>query len=173
MEQNGKSKPDLMTAQEVSNYLRLPITTVYELTTKGKLIGAKCGKQWRYLQADIANYLNRSRPSKFVYPATEKRRFPRLKTCIPAKVTGLLPETSELELSGIIHNLSEGGALFSYAGSKLEAGDPIRITFVIPDSDSHVVLDGRIVHQTNASKSGLKFKRASYKTREMIREYVG
>ena len=162
-----------MTAQEVSDYLRLPITTVYELTTKGKLIGTKCGKHWRYFQDDILSYLNRNRAPKAVTPPVDKRRFPRLKTCLSARLTGLLPETSDLELTGIIQNLSEGGVLFACPGTRLEAGDPVRLRFVVPDSDSEVILDARIVHRVHKLKSGLKFKHASYKTKELIREYVG
>lgn len=39
---------DLMTANEVSEYLRIPISTVYKLVQEGKLPGFKVGRHWRF-----------------------------------------------------------------------------------------------------------------------------
>lgn len=47
----------VMTAQEVGDYLRLPLSTVYSLTKRGILKGAKFGKHWRYLESEIHAYL--------------------------------------------------------------------------------------------------------------------
>lgn len=57
METQFDSKPKVMTAKEVSDYLRLPMTTVYEMAAKGKFRGVKCGRQWRFLEIEIINYL--------------------------------------------------------------------------------------------------------------------
>ena len=47
----------IMTIQEVSDFLRLPVSTIYMLAKKGKLKGAKFGKQWRFLEQDIIQYI--------------------------------------------------------------------------------------------------------------------
>ena len=47
----------VMTIGEVSEYLRIPISTVYSLAQKGKLKGVKAGRHWRFLEEEIVNYL--------------------------------------------------------------------------------------------------------------------
>ena len=49
---NGKR---VMTAQEVSEHLRIPLSTLYGLSKKGKIPGIKLGKHWRYLESDIVS----------------------------------------------------------------------------------------------------------------------
>ena len=44
-----------MTAQEVSEHLRIPLSSLYSLTKKGKIPAIKLGKHWRYLESDIVN----------------------------------------------------------------------------------------------------------------------
>ncbi len=44
-----------MTIKEVSNLLRIPLSTLYVLAKQGKLKGAKFGRQWRFLEEDILN----------------------------------------------------------------------------------------------------------------------
>ena len=48
----------VMTLKEVSTFLRIPISTIYLLAKQGKLKGAKFGRQWRFLEQDILNYLH-------------------------------------------------------------------------------------------------------------------
>ena len=47
----------IMTGQEVSQYLKIPISTLYDLTKKGIIRGIKIGKHWRYLRQDIRHFL--------------------------------------------------------------------------------------------------------------------
>ena len=47
----------VMTIREVSEYLRIPVSTIYYLANKRKLRGAKVGKHWRFLKEEIMNYL--------------------------------------------------------------------------------------------------------------------
>ena len=49
---NGKR---IMTAQEVSEHLRIPLSSLYGLTKRGKIPAIKLGKHWRYLESDIVN----------------------------------------------------------------------------------------------------------------------
>lgn len=162
-----------MTAQEVSIFLRLPMTTVYEMTSKGKLSGVKCGRQWRYQKADVLQYLNRGRPTAGDASSHEKRKFPRLKTCLSAKLAGLLSETKGLEYEGCIRNISEEGLLIDCAPFQLEPGDPVRISFALTDPIEIISVDARVVHQKMTSYQGIKLRNLSPRVRERIREYVG
>ena len=47
----------IMTIKEVSAFLKIPVSTVYELANKGQLRGAKFGKHWRFLEDEIIQYL--------------------------------------------------------------------------------------------------------------------
>ncbi|MCB0375762.1 MAG: helix-turn-helix domain-containing protein [Candidatus Omnitrophica bacterium] len=54
MEKNEKiSAPPIMTIKELSVFLRIPVSTVYDLAQKGKIPGVKFGKHWRFLRADV------------------------------------------------------------------------------------------------------------------------
>ena len=46
----------ILTIKEVSEILRIPISTIYELAQKGKIPAAKFGRHWRFLEQDIMNY---------------------------------------------------------------------------------------------------------------------
>lgn len=39
---------EFLTAEEVAEYLRLPLSTVYKLVQEKKLPGFKVGKHWRF-----------------------------------------------------------------------------------------------------------------------------
>ncbi len=55
---HGYEKRRVLTIQEVSTFLRLPLSTVYLLAKKGKLSGGKFGKHWRFDEQDILDYLH-------------------------------------------------------------------------------------------------------------------
>jgi len=46
-----------MTLAEVSEYLRIPVSTIYKLSRKGALPAQKLGKQWRYHKDAIDEWL--------------------------------------------------------------------------------------------------------------------
>ena len=50
---NGKR---VMSIKEVSEFLKIPLSTIYELAYKGKLRGVKFGRHWRFLEEDILSY---------------------------------------------------------------------------------------------------------------------
>ncbi len=56
--ENGNGNHRIMTIQEVSAFLRIPLSTVYLLAKNGKLKGAKFGRHWRFDVQDILNYLH-------------------------------------------------------------------------------------------------------------------
>ena len=51
-----KENKKILTIGEVSAFLRIPVSTIYELAKKGKLRGVKFGKHWRFLEEDILGY---------------------------------------------------------------------------------------------------------------------
>ena len=57
METNGNSQKKIMTVNEVSQFLRIPVSSIYELTRKGVIRGIKIGRHWRYLESDILSFL--------------------------------------------------------------------------------------------------------------------
>ena len=48
----------VLNINEVSQLLRIPVSTLYVLAKQGKLKGAKFGRQWRFLEQDILNYFH-------------------------------------------------------------------------------------------------------------------
>ena len=53
----GKVDSDFLTAEEISTYLRLPLSTVYKLAQDKRLPGFKVGKHWRFRNEAIQNWI--------------------------------------------------------------------------------------------------------------------
>ena len=49
---------EIMTIEEVAEYLRVSERTVYDWAQKGQLPGGKLGTTWRFRRADIENWVN-------------------------------------------------------------------------------------------------------------------
>jgi len=47
----------VMTLAEVSEYLRIPVSTIYKLSREGAIPAQKLGKQWRYHKDAIDEWL--------------------------------------------------------------------------------------------------------------------
>ena len=47
------SKAELLTAREVRDQLRIPLSTVYYLAKEGKLRGFRVGRSWRFPVSEI------------------------------------------------------------------------------------------------------------------------
>jgi excisionase family DNA binding protein len=54
MDSRGK---EVMTLAEVSDYLRIPVSTLYKLSREGTMPAQKLGKQWRYHKDAIDAWL--------------------------------------------------------------------------------------------------------------------
>jgi nitrogen PTS system EIIA component len=50
---------EIMTIEEVADYLRVSERTVYDWAQKGQLPGGKLGTTWRFKRSDIENWVNR------------------------------------------------------------------------------------------------------------------
>ena len=49
---------EIMTIEEVANYLRVSERTVYDWAQKGQLPGGKLGTTWRFKRSDIESWVN-------------------------------------------------------------------------------------------------------------------
>ena len=44
---------EIMNIKEVSEYLKIPISTVYKLAQSGEVPAVKVGKHWRFMKKDL------------------------------------------------------------------------------------------------------------------------
>jgi len=63
---------EFWTAEEVSNYLRIPQSTIYKLAQDKVLPGFKVGKHWRFRRDTIINWIKAKEGNslKMVIPVT-------------------------------------------------------------------------------------------------------
>lgn len=54
---NFLTRDEVMTAREVAELLRMPISTVYELARKGVLPASRLGRTWRFLRPRLEQLL--------------------------------------------------------------------------------------------------------------------
>jgi len=59
----SKRPPDVLTLNEVAEYLRIPRSTAYKLAQEGKIPGQKVGRHWRFHRAVVARWLG-DRPER-------------------------------------------------------------------------------------------------------------
>ena len=55
---------EIMTIEEVAEYLRVSERTIYDWAQKGQLPGGKLGTTWRFKRSDIENWVNRQLGAK-------------------------------------------------------------------------------------------------------------
>ena len=53
----GKMVSEFLTAEEVAEFLRLPLSTVYKLVQDKKLPGFKVGKHWRFRRETFEQWI--------------------------------------------------------------------------------------------------------------------
>jgi len=53
----GLMDSEFLTAEEVAEYLRLPLSTVYKLVQDKRLPGFKVGKHWRFRQEAFKEWI--------------------------------------------------------------------------------------------------------------------
>jgi excisionase family DNA binding protein len=46
----GLTRDEVMTAREVSDLLKMPVSTVYELARRGEIPARRLGRTWRFLR---------------------------------------------------------------------------------------------------------------------------
>ena len=182
---------DVMTAQEVSECLRISLSTVHHLSRIGKIKGIKMGKQWRYLREDIEKCLangfedvnvpspvRRSSP----WPTIERRIWARMNCNLQGHLT-IQSGNQSWEARGMILNLSEGGILFQIEEQDKKGdieprhGDNATIAFCLPQGDPYAVrlASGRIIHRSDSSNPslGIKFRNVPFNLQKEIRQFIG
>ena len=58
----GLMDSEFLTAEEVAEYLRLPLSTVYKLVQDKRLPGFKVGKHWRFRKDTIQKWIKTKEP---------------------------------------------------------------------------------------------------------------
>ncbi len=53
------SSEEILNIREVSDYLKIPVSTVYKLIQKGKIPAVKLGKHWRFMKKDLDRLFDR------------------------------------------------------------------------------------------------------------------
>ena len=177
---DNESQPNItrvLTSKEVSDYLRIPVSTLWTLTKKGKIRGIKVGKHWRYLESEVHAFLNGNGNGSVASESiSNKRIFQRINCEIPVRIFLLIGQTNDSEKVGMISNLSEGGARIICRGLQAKVGDPVKMFFLIPENGSHLSeFRGRViyVYSNSTRELGIKFKNVSPSDRKAIVNYVG
>lgn len=52
-----ESFPDVMTIQETSRYLRIPVSSLYKLAQSGRIPCQKVGRHWRFNRATLEKWI--------------------------------------------------------------------------------------------------------------------
>jgi len=52
--------PQVLTIEEASKYLRIPLSTLYKLAQDGKIPCQKVGRHWRFRKETIDNWLDQN-----------------------------------------------------------------------------------------------------------------
>ena len=53
-----ESFPDVMTIQETSRFLRVPVSSLYKLAQEGRIPCQKVGRHWRFRRETIEKWLD-------------------------------------------------------------------------------------------------------------------
>ena len=56
----AEKKDSVLTIDELSEYLKIPKSTLYKLVQDGKIPGQKIGRHWRFLKSRIDRWLEES-----------------------------------------------------------------------------------------------------------------
>lgn len=54
----GLTRDEVMTAREVADLLRMPVSTIYELARRGELPARRLGRTWRFLRPRLEELLS-------------------------------------------------------------------------------------------------------------------
>ena len=63
----AENKPgEVFSIKDLSDYLKIPISTLYKLVGEGKIPSQKIGRQWRFRKETIDRWLDRKLPEESV-----------------------------------------------------------------------------------------------------------
>lgn len=181
-EHKMRNNKDLLTAREVSEYLRIPLRTIHRLSKDGKIKAVKIGKQWRYRRFDIEQYYSlgtdfSKEPVRRLNEFVERRTYPRINSNLKCQFSINLPSFKGINDEGIIRNLSAGGVSLFIQRERMrevEIDDPIDLDFNLNGKREsiNVKVEGRILRK-NGNGLGIKFREISSEVKDRIIKYVG
>jgi PTS system nitrogen regulatory IIA component len=94
---------EIMTIEEVADYLRVSERTVYDLAQKGELPGGKLGTTWRFRREDVENWVNERLLAKKTAPLGEDAR----SALAPERVLLLEHADKETVLTRLVDRLAQ------------------------------------------------------------------
>jgi excisionase family DNA binding protein len=53
---------EILNIKEVSEYLKIPVSTIYKLVQDGKVPAIKVGKHWRFMKKDLDHLFDQKEP---------------------------------------------------------------------------------------------------------------
>ncbi len=53
----GLTRDEVMTAREVAELLKMPVSTIYQLARRGELPASRLGRTWRFLRPRLEDLL--------------------------------------------------------------------------------------------------------------------
>lgn len=181
---NNNYEKNILTAEQVSKYLCIPIRTLYHLTKQGKITGIKIGKKWRYNIQDIEIHKKYGtdfslKPIRFsnsatIKPAREKRETPRINTNLNCHSTINLFPFKTMEFKGIIKNIGTGGILLYVNETQLKditTNDPIELQFNLNQKNNKLYANGKVMRKEKDAL-GIRFKNTDKTTYNLIDEYA-
>lgn len=65
--------PTIMTVEEVAQYLRVHVMTVYRMVYRGELRAARVGRGWRFKRSEIEQWLTENWTGNSQQPARHRR----------------------------------------------------------------------------------------------------
>jgi excisionase family DNA binding protein len=65
---------EILNIKELSDYLKIPVSTIYKLIQDGKLPAVKLGKHWRFMKKDIDHLFEQEGPAKVEF-STRKEEY--------------------------------------------------------------------------------------------------
>lgn len=176
----------ILTAQEVSECLRISLSTVHHLTRTGKIKGVKMGKQWRYVREDIERCLipdlEIPPPPRFPPQKSERRTSRRISCYLPAGAVLNPSPQRKWSGKGVVLNISRGGLLLqseetASSEAMLCLNDLLLLNLRLPMAAIRYGsrLAGHIVHLDGAGKRriGIKFDNPSPELEKAILDYIG
>lgn len=54
---HGLTRDEVMTAREVAEMLKMPVSTIYQLARRGELPASRLGRTWRFLRPRLEDLL--------------------------------------------------------------------------------------------------------------------
>ncbi len=58
------SSDEILNIKEVSDYLKIPVSTIYKLIQDGRVPAIKLGKHWRFMKKDLDQLFMSGKPEE-------------------------------------------------------------------------------------------------------------